>query len=305
MGFTGDYVIARSKRPLLDLLTLTDGGAVCDEGDGIDCFQLCSSREGFWQTLQIHHGLEKDREWLQMLVDETDSPVMIASVHDSDLCEVRGLNPRGGVWSATLNPQAAVHYEIPADANPTSAEVESMIDWYRNRIPAAIYAITQWSIAAELAVDEDRVADILTKRADPFVEDLFFELLEAAGLPAVLPETPGDDGADESLVHARHKVAEHWLGAGKLERAVLNMKRDSHVVVECLVDVNCYAQAWLRPDGTYQLEYRDLSPSEHYQARTISSEKVINALTGWAAGEITWRDQFQWMPLGGPNAWPR
>lgn len=298
MGFTGDFVIARSKRPLLELSAFADGGTECRDGDDTGCFRACASREGFWQTLQVHHGLQEDRDWLQLLVDETGSPAMIASVHDSDLCEVRGLAPRGDVWSATFDPQATVNYEIPAGADVTSAEVESMIDWYRERIPAATYAITQWSLASELVAEEDRVSAALSKRADPFVEDLFFELLEAAGLPAVLPDEPEDDGADESLAHARHKVAERWLGAWKLERAVLNMRRDGHLVVECLLDVECYAQVWLRSDGAYQLEYRDRSPSEHYQTRTISSEKVVAALSGWVAGETAWRDQFQWLPFG-------
>ena len=227
---------------------------------------------------------------------------MIASVHDSDLCEVQGLAPRGDIWSATLDPQTTVNYEIPAGTDVTSAEVEGMLDWYRERIPAATYAITQWSLAADLVADEDRVALVLNKRADPFVEDLFFELLEATGLPTLLPEELEGNGADEGLTHARHKVAERWLGAATLELAVLNMRRDGHLVVECLLDADCYAQVWLRPDGTYQLEYRDRSPSEHYQTRTISREKVIAALNGWVAGEIGWRDQFQWSPLGGLHA---
>ena len=298
MGFTGDFVIARSERPLLDLQAFADGGTVCGDGDGIDCFRFCGPREGFWQTLQIHHGLEKDRQWLQALVDETGSPVMIASVHDSDLCEVRGLAPRRNPWSVTLDPRAVVNYDIPAGANPTSAEFEGMLDRYRAEMPTAANAIIQWSIAAGLEADADRLAEVLTRRADPFVEDLFFDLLETAGLPAVLPEDADESGADDGLAHPRHKAADRWLGSGQLERAVLNMSRDSHVVVECQADVDCYAQVWLRPDGTYQLEYRDRSPSEHYQTRTVSNEKVIAALIGWAAGETAWREQFQWTNIG-------
>jgi hypothetical protein len=79
---------------------------------------------------------------------------------------------------------------------------------------------------------------------------------------------------------------------------VLNLSRDGHLVLQCAAEADCYAQVWLRPDGTYQLEYRDRSPAEHYQTRTLSADKVIAALAGWAAGEIAWRDAFQWNSIG-------
>ncbi|MFF0203872.1 hypothetical protein [Streptomyces sp. NPDC005017] len=55
-----------------------------------------------------------------------------------------------------------------------------------------------------------------------------------------------------------------------------------------------YAQVLLRDDNTYQLEFRDGTAAEHYQTLTLSQEKVITALSGWAEGRPDWKDAFMW-----------
>jgi hypothetical protein len=59
-----------------------------------------------------------------------------------------------------------------------------------------------------------------------------------------------------------------------------------------------YIQVWLRPEGVFQLEYRAGKPSEHYQTRTESRDKVVSALSGWSRGESAWRDDFEWVSIG-------
>jgi hypothetical protein len=46
------------------------------------------------------------------------------------------------------------------------------------------------------------------------------------------------------------------------------------------------------------LEFRDGTAAEHYQTRTISQEKVIDALSGWAESREGWRDAFMWNNIG-------
>lgn len=60
-----------------------------------------------------------------------------------------------------------------------------------------------------------------------------------------------------------------------------------------------YAQVWLRPDGSFQLEYREGSASEHYRTRTVSREKVSAALIGWLVNEPSWREKFDWQSIEG------
>lgn len=59
-----------------------------------------------------------------------------------------------------------------------------------------------------------------------------------------------------------------------------------------------YVQVWLREDNTFQLEYRDGVPSEHYQTRTISREKAAEAMIGWMKHDPVWKDAFQWTNIG-------
>ncbi|MFC1408861.1 hypothetical protein ACEZCY_06130 [Streptacidiphilus sp. N1-12] len=272
MGFFGDFVLARSERPLLEL-PLFGSAAGCDDGH-TDCLSMCWPRPGGWQTLQVSHGLpdnDQDR-WLRELVSATGSPVMIASVMDSDRCEVRGLAPSGATWSVPLDLATA------ADHGTGQSE-----------------RIAVWADEAGLTADREALLTALTTRSAPFVEDLFFQLVDACGLPASVAEQERSEDL-EGPAHHGHRPDARCPRADALEPAVLNIRRDGSLVLECANEPDCYIQVWLRPDGTYQLEYRDRSPAEHYLTRTLSAEKVVAALKGWTAGEIGWRDNFQWNP---------
>jgi len=76
---------------------------------------------------------------------------------------------------------------------------------------------------------------------------------------------------------------------------------NAHLVLERVedgVEGSWYVQVLLRDDNTYQLEYRDGVAAEHYQTRTISQEKVLTAMLGWAVGRGDWRDAFMWNNIG-------
>ena len=92
---------------------------------------------------------------------------MLASVMDSDMCDVSGLTPSGVSWSTCLDPAMAADYgiEVP-DASDTADQIAA------------------WSVEAGCGADLDTLVDVLTKAQDPFVEDLLFELIDACGLPA-------------------------------------------------------------------------------------------------------------------------
>ncbi|MEV7346112.1 hypothetical protein [Streptomyces sp. NPDC093544] len=77
-----------------------------------------------------------------------------------------------------------------------------------------------------------------------------------------------------------------------------NLGRDNeHMVIERQDDElagDWYIQVLLRENNTYQLEYRDGAAAEHYQTQTVSQEKVLRALLGWAADTSDWREDFMW-----------
>ncbi|MFF3212833.1 hypothetical protein ACFYYB_19445 [Streptomyces sp. NPDC002886] len=55
-----------------------------------------------------------------------------------------------------------------------------------------------------------------------------------------------------------------------------------------------YIQVLLRENNTFQLEYRDGVAELHFQTQTISQEKVLGALLGWAGAAPDWQDGFMW-----------
>ena len=169
MGFTGDFILARNDQPLRELAFFVSG---CVQGD-LDCVFTCWPRPGGWQTLQIGHGVRDDSlSAFQGLVEVTGAPILIANVMDSDVCQVRGLAPSGARWSTFLDPVKAADYGIPEPA------------------PGAAEHITQWAAEAGFTADPDALADVLTKRADPFVEDLVHELIDSCGFPPSIPDDP-------------------------------------------------------------------------------------------------------------------
>lgn len=87
-----------------------------------------------------------------------------------------------------------------------------------------------------------------------------------------------------------------------------NLRRgNAHMVLERVDEErpgSWYIQVLLRENNTYQLEYRDGVAEQHYQTQTISQEKVLGALLGWAVAKSGWRDGFMWHSLAeqfGPN----
>lgn len=85
-------------------------------------------------------------------------------------------------------------------------------------------------------------------------------------------------------------------------RMLANLRRENaHLILESVeeaIEGNWYIQVLLRDDNTYQLEFRDGVAAEHYQTWTISQEKVLTALLGWAAGRTDWRSDFMWNNIG-------
>lgn len=83
---------------------------------------------------------------------------------------------------------------------------------------------------------------------------------------------------------------------------VANLGRGNAFVIVERVDEDVagdwYAQVWLRDDNTYQLEFRDGTAAEHYQTRTVSQDKVITALHGWAKRRPDWKNAFMWNNVG-------
>ncbi|MBK3633452.1 hypothetical protein JHN52_10925 [Streptomyces sp. MBT97] len=58
---------------------------------------------------------------------------------------------------------------------------QSVDDWFLGAEEAAEHVVA-WARAADLTLVPKTIADVLSKRSDPFVEDLFQEFLGALGM---------------------------------------------------------------------------------------------------------------------------
>jgi hypothetical protein len=80
-----------------------------------------------------------------------------------------------------------------------------------------------------------------------------------------------------------------------------DMARGDHLILERQDESqegDWYVQVLFRDDDTYQLEYRDGVPAEHYQTQSVSQDEVLQALLGWVADKAAWREGFRWTNIG-------
>jgi hypothetical protein len=86
MGFFGSFVVARCDGPLAELPAMRQAG-----GD-----LSWSAQDGAWQILQLHGGGRPAGS----IVQDTQAPVLVAHVFDSDVVTVEATSPQGPGWTA-------------------------------------------------------------------------------------------------------------------------------------------------------------------------------------------------------------
>lgn len=86
----------------------------------------------------------------------------------------------------------------------------------------------------------------------------------------------------------------------RVSAAISNLQPGQSLVLERTEETpgDWYIQVWMRQGNSFQLEYRDGIPSEHYQTRTVSREKVVAAMLSWMKAEPGWRGVFMWNNIG-------
>jgi hypothetical protein len=86
----------------------------------------------------------------------------------------------------------------------------------------------------------------------------------------------------------------------RVSTALANLRPGQSLVLERVEEEagDWYIQVWMREGNSFQLEYRDGMPSEHFQTRTVSREKVITAILEWMKGTSGWQEPFMWNNIG-------
>jgi hypothetical protein len=203
VGFNGDVVVFRGPAalPELDPAVGTARHPVYGRWAGAD----------EWQAVHVRHFEEPyayERTRLEAVAAATGGPVAVCHVFESDVAHLCGLS-KSGYWEGWLDPVSTLVYlasrrmEELADAAGQDAYFvggefgdhrlyESLAEGLRSDLdrerPAVAEAVAAWAADAGYVVSAEDVVRQLERRKDPFVQDLFFELLELIGLdlrPAV------------------------------------------------------------------------------------------------------------------------
>lgn len=200
MGFWGTYVVGRSDRPLPELDALKTSA---------ECVMGVARGADGWQAVQIHRAPQgwdwsSPLPWLQTLVavmEETGRPVLGASVYDSDGARLVGYSREAGRWNGWLGLDRIIMHLDP-DAVPygyEDADGEWQVDEgeeYQQRVAAAkerLHVVVppahlaapqavRWAADAGYTPDCTDV-ELAMNNEDVFVEDQFFRVLDALGLP--------------------------------------------------------------------------------------------------------------------------
>ena len=154
MGYTGRILVAKSDRPLAELVAF-QGAEVLDE----------SAHPGGWRSAQLDGDLSGA---LRMVVAETEWPALTAFILDSDVADVEASTPAGVHWHVYLHQEKAAEYGAPELAHTADEVTEQGLAW------AAEAGLPADGAAVRAALDAENV----------FAEETFDELLVALGVRA-------------------------------------------------------------------------------------------------------------------------
>lgn len=194
MGFWGEFVVARSNEPLVELEPLSAGVCLDGHDSCIDCLRA-HGHDG-WQTVAVHHGLPgRTSDTLRAIAAQTGFPSLIVYICDSDTGRIQGWSAKGGLFATWFTPGLAAEYEVPSgivyedETGMPSTAYQAAWDSAHTRIvgemPQRARDACTWAEASGWNPDPDKVLEILLADRIEFAEHHFFELLRAMGLPAV------------------------------------------------------------------------------------------------------------------------
>lgn len=193
MGFNGDIVVVRGPRALAELTPFvgTAGHPVDHEWSGVDG----------WRFVHVRHfdyPYMYDREMVEELAAASGEPVLVCNVFESDVAYLQGFSS-AGYWEGWLDPGSAAMYQAGqmldesgndvfdedgdfVDTQQYTRMVQQCADKLARERPQVARAVVDWAAAAGRDVDVEAVVKHLELTRDPFVQQLFFDLLEIIGI---------------------------------------------------------------------------------------------------------------------------
>jgi hypothetical protein len=202
VGFNGDIVVFQGAAlSELDASVGTDSHRVYGEWAGADG----------WQIVHVRHfddPCEYERDWLEGISAATRAPVLTCNVFESDVAYMQGVS-KAGYFDGWLDPVSTTVYlankrlqkladEAGEDVYYVGGEFgdQQMVDALANEAwtelaqarPGVAEAVVAWAREAGHVVPVEDVVRQLEQRKDPYVQELFFQLLDLIGLSGPAPK---------------------------------------------------------------------------------------------------------------------
>ncbi|MFE3197345.1 hypothetical protein [Embleya sp. NPDC059237] len=185
MGFNGDIVVLRADTPLADLAPYVGG-------EGHPVYAEWAYRDG-WRAVHVRHFEDPyafQGPWLTDLAARTGSPVLVCGVFESDVAHVQGLSGTH-FWEGWLDPGTAAsrlaqnRWDRGGGRGDFARFQDEAAAWLEQDRPRVAEAAVRWAAAAGYEVRPEPILELLGLCRDPFVEQLFFTLLDHLGLTEV------------------------------------------------------------------------------------------------------------------------
>ncbi|MFI1394670.1 hypothetical protein [Streptomyces sp. NPDC020681] len=163
MGYWGSLILVNHPQPPSGTPAFAGGQRVV----------LLQKRAGDWRMWSLEGQGSLDDEDLAGLVETTGGPVLVGFVMDSNCIVLEGRTKDRATWRTCLDRTAMSAYMAESG--------QSVDEWFLGPEEAAENAV-EWARAAGLTPLPEALAEVLSKRSDPFVEDLFQEFLDGLGI---------------------------------------------------------------------------------------------------------------------------
>lgn len=247
------------------------------------------TRPGGWHVLDLGYSLPEGGYWLTELVAGSRAPAMIFSFFNGEMCAIRGLEPgpHATPWAVRLHDDSVPsRYPVPKhrDLFPRPLPPEWMIADDLLSGTSAVEAVAGWSAAAGGRADRAALTALLAERPGHFTKDIVSRLADTLGL-----------GERVELWYPHELVG--WDDPVKLQRSIAALQPGRFRALDCVEHQNCFALVRMRDDGDYAIEYREPKSEAGHQTVTPSLDAVVEAMTAWARGEVSWREDFEWTQI--------
>lgn len=155
----------RSSEPISSLLDFVDSAFVTP---------FAVSASSAWGAWTVKREDPISDEELAVLSSRAAAPVLTGYIMDSDCAVIEGLGSESGFWRTCLGRDAMSAY---------MEESETDVDSWFLSPSESVQVSRTWAGEAGLRASAEKLSEVFQVQPDPFVEEVFTDLIAALGVP--------------------------------------------------------------------------------------------------------------------------